>query len=136
MNNPNSRQFVQQIAPNKRTICVDLDGTLLQYDGWKGEEHFDQPLPGSQQFLKKLREKYKVVIYTTRTNCSINRTMGCKEIVDLIDFTLKSYGFEYDEIYKDEDKPLCEYFIDDRAISIPTNPKPNDYVQILNKLLK
>lgn len=49
----------------KKTICVDFDGVLNEYNGYE-EGNLGEPLSGSQDFIKKLREKYKVVILTSR----------------------------------------------------------------------
>lgn len=47
----------------KKTICVDFDGVLNEYNGYE-EGNLGEPLSGSQDFIKKLRGKYKVVILT------------------------------------------------------------------------
>ena len=49
----------------KKTICVDFDGVLNEYDGYE-EEDLGEPLTGSKEFIKELRKKYKVVILTSR----------------------------------------------------------------------
>lgn len=49
----------------KKTICVDFDGVLNEYNGYE-EGNLGEPLSGSQDFIKKLRGKYKVVILTSR----------------------------------------------------------------------
>ena len=38
----------------KKTICIDIDGTLIHYEDWQGENHFGQLLPGSSDAMKKL----------------------------------------------------------------------------------
>lgn len=45
----------------KKTICVDFDGVLNEYDGYE-EGDLGEPLTGSKEFIKELRKKYKVVI--------------------------------------------------------------------------
>lgn len=61
-----------QPKPEKReiprpTICVDLDGVLNLYDGWKGEDHFADVRSGADDFLMSLQTKgYKVVVWTSR----------------------------------------------------------------------
>ena len=48
-------------------VCVDLDGVLNMYDGWKGEGHFAGPRPGAVEFLQELnRQGYDVAIFTSR----------------------------------------------------------------------
>ena len=49
-----------------KTICVDLDGVLAQYGGWKGPDHIGEPMSGAGDFLQKLSQDYLVVIHTTR----------------------------------------------------------------------
>lgn len=49
----------------KKTICVDFDGVLHEYNGYE-EGDFGEPLTGSKEFIKELRKKYKVVILTSR----------------------------------------------------------------------
>lgn len=49
----------------KKTICVDFDGVLNEYDGYE-EGNLGEPLTGSKEFIKELRKKYKVVILTSR----------------------------------------------------------------------
>lgn len=50
----------------KKTICVDFDGVLNEYDGYE-EGDLGEPLTGSKEFIKELRRKYKVVILTSRS---------------------------------------------------------------------
>lgn len=51
----------------KNTICVDFDGTLNTYDGWRGPDSWCPPRPGAIEFLKSLKNRgYSVVIFTTR----------------------------------------------------------------------
>lgn len=49
----------------KEIICVDFDGVLNEYNGYEGN-NLGKPLSGSQDFIKELRRKYKVVILTSR----------------------------------------------------------------------
>jgi len=50
-----------------KTICVDLDGVLAQYSGWKGPDHIGDPMPGAGDFLDWLNEQgYEIVVHSTR----------------------------------------------------------------------
>lgn len=49
----------------KKTICVDFDGVLNEYNGYE-EGNLGELLTGSKEFIKELRKKYKVVILTSR----------------------------------------------------------------------
>lgn len=51
-----------------RTVCVDLNGVLDQYTGWKGslDASMTPPRPGAREFLMSLRQRrVKVVVFTT-----------------------------------------------------------------------
>ena len=51
----------------KRTVCVDFDGCLAEYDGWKGATVLGEPLPGAKEFMEMLHGMgIEVVIYTCR----------------------------------------------------------------------
>lgn len=53
----------------KHHFAIDLDGTLLAYCGWKGEDHFGDPLPGAVEWVKAaLADGHEVTVFTTRTN--------------------------------------------------------------------
>ena len=49
----------------KKTICVDFDGVLNEYNGYE-EGNLGEPLSASKEFIRQLRKKYKVVILTSR----------------------------------------------------------------------
>jgi hypothetical protein len=50
-------------------IGVDLDGTLAQYDGWKGAEHVGDPIPAMLDRVKTwLAEGREVRIFTARVS--------------------------------------------------------------------
>jgi len=51
-----------------KTIAIDLDGVLAQYDGWKGPDHYGDPMPGAVDFLKALIvADMQPVIHTSRS---------------------------------------------------------------------
>lgn len=50
-------------------IGVDLDGTLAQYDTWRGIEHVGEPVPAMLERVKRwLTEGKEVRIFTARVN--------------------------------------------------------------------
>lgn len=50
-------------------IGVDLDGTLAEYDGWKGPEHIGEPIPLMLERVKKwISEDKEVRIFTARVS--------------------------------------------------------------------
>jgi len=114
---------------SKRTVLVALDGTIAQYGGWRGLQTIGDPYPGAKEFLEKLRTKFRVVIYTTRTNVEANRAGVPEEYRhqtpdDVADYLrglviayLNKHKLSYDEVFSGQGKPLAKWIIDDRAVS-------------------
>lgn len=50
----------------KRTILLDLDGVLNQYDGNYNPNYIPPIKKGAKEFIEKLEENYTVKIFTTR----------------------------------------------------------------------
>lgn len=91
----------------KKTICVDFDGVLNEYDGYE-EGDLGEPLTGSKEFIKELRKKYKVVILTIRPKEQVSRW-------------LNNNGFPSMKV-TNRKVPAVAY-IDDRAIQFKGNYK-------------
>lgn len=98
----------------KKTICVDLDGVLADFSkGWQGINHIGDPIPGAVEFVKKLNELGRVVIFTCRCNPLINPERG---LIRRVMVWLNKHGFEYDDVYSGIGKPIASAYIDDRAV--------------------
>lgn len=105
-----------------RSICVDVDGVLAQYDGWNGVHNIGKPIPGAVEFCNNLYEEYNVIIHTTRANVEVNEkeipevpnTEAEKQryLNNLLHEWLQTHGFKYDSI---KPKPMAVGYIDDRA---------------------
>ncbi len=50
----------------KKTILMDLDGVLNDYDGVYDENHIPNIRKGAKEFIKKLYLKYEIKLFTTR----------------------------------------------------------------------
>ncbi len=85
-------------------MCVDLDGVLNAFDGWKGADYFHPPRPGAREFLRALNERgYRVVVLTVRWAPHVEQWLerhGLSEYVSLVT----------------DKKPPAHAYIDDRAI--------------------
>ena len=92
-------------APDHAPIaCVDLNGVLDAYTGWRGADHFDPPRPGSREFLTALRERgFRVVIFTTRFGDDVKAWLDRYALADVVDEVT-------------DRKPAAHVFVDDRAI--------------------
>ena len=101
------------MAAAKRYACVDLDGTIAHYDGWKGEDHFGDPVSGVQEALGRLRaEGWVIIVFTTRLDTA------------RIEGYLKRNSIPYDYVNRNPEvpgddrsgKPFAHVYVDDRAI--------------------
>lgn len=119
----------------KRDICVDLDGVLAQYDGWRGVDHIGDPIPGAREFLAELQVEYNIVIFTTRCNPEVNHG---RESADLlakrVEDWLRKHDMPFDHVYRGVGKPLCAAFIDDNCIRILPQRFNGDYARALEGL--
>lgn len=97
-----------------KSVAVDLDGVLAQYDGRKGVKHIGEPHDGALGFMLALREAgYRIIVHTART-CLANKMDGRSH--GIIEAWLKEHGFKYDEIWTGEGKPIAAAYVDDRAV--------------------
>jgi len=112
----------------KRTVCVDLDGVLAHYDGWKGIEHIGAPIEGALLFMQQLAHTYRVVVLTTRCKEYLNSSTSpagttdpdrrpADQLAAIVRRWLDEHGFPYDEIYVGQGKPFAIAYIDDRAVA-------------------
>lgn len=85
----------------KPIVCVDFDGVLNTYDGWRGEDELFKPRLYAKAFLDLLSEEYYVVIFTTRNH---------DKVVEWLD----KYDMYYDDVT--DIKVGAVAYIDDRAI--------------------
>jgi adenylylsulfate kinase len=93
-----------------RTIAVDFDGVISEYDGWKGAGVLGAPRHDVLQVLLMLQnEGWKIIIHTTR---------GEEEIKGF----LQQNAIPFDEINCNSDyrtggiKPVADVYWDDRAV--------------------
>ena len=104
----------------KKTICIDFDGVIAQYQEWEGKEKFGAPVPGVQNALKVLKkEGFTIIIFTTR------------EVSDKLKEYLKENDITYDHINENPDqpkdsnagKPIADLYVDDRSVCFRGNWK-------------
>jgi hypothetical protein len=85
-------------------VCVDFNGVLDAYTGWKGPAHFDPPRPGARAFLEALRDRgYRIVIFTTRFEDDVRRWARAHGLDELISAVT-------------DRKLPAHVFVDDRAV--------------------
>jgi hypothetical protein len=99
-------------------IGVDLDGTLAQYDHWRGIEHIGCPVPAMFARVKAwLQEGRTVKIFTARAyGPAAERDAAIAYIHMWLDF----YGLPKLEVTNVKDFAMVELW-DDRAVQIEAN---------------
>lgn len=102
----------------RKSVCVDLDGVLAQYDGWKGVDYFGDPIRGAAAFTEALAEIADVVIFTTRCNPEVNKPEAVHLLVNRVRDWLDKHGFMYHHIYDGVGKPIASAYIDNKAIRV------------------
>jgi hypothetical protein len=100
----------------KGWIGVDLDGTLAEYDGWKGTEHIGDPIKPMVDRVKKWIGEGKIVrIFTARVYDDRNGDIS--EII--MKWTEKHIGLRLD-VTCTKDYGMVELW-DDRAVQVIPN---------------
>ena len=114
----------------KRKICVDFDGVIHWYrDGWKGDEIYDEPVPGAFPWLVAMANdpEFGVYIYSSRsqTDDGIAAMRRWFLAHGLDQAVLDSFEFP-------AQKPAAWLTIDDRAVcftgAFPTLQEMADFV--------
>jgi len=100
-------------------VCVDFDGVLAEYDGWKGPDHLGLPREGVEEFLREVSDLgMKVIILTTRHPDAVSKWLYDHDLYLLVDRVTRQ-------------KPPALAYIDDRAICFK-----GDFGAVLWKLLR
>jgi hypothetical protein len=95
----------------EKTFCIDLDDTIC-----RTEDHgygFSQP---KQDMIDKINQLYgaghKIIIRTGRGS-----TSGI-DWTELTKLQLSDWGVKYHQLLFDRNKPRCDFFIDDKNLSL------------------
>lgn len=105
-------------------IGVDPDGTLAEYDGWKGPEHIGKPVEKMAARVREwLAQNKDVRVFTAR----ISSAGGCKktlsEVIRFVDafrrWSVEHFGCEL-PLACEKDYAMVELW-DDRAVQVVQN---------------
>ena len=98
-------------AKRRFTVCVDFDGVIAEYDGWKGHEHFGDPNFGTKDALEMMKGRnWAIIVYTTRGNAEIAEYMAKHDLqYDWINHNPMVQG-------NNPGKPIADVYIDDNAL--------------------
>lgn len=110
---------------SKPILCLDFDGVIHSYtSGWKGADQIpDPPVEGSIEFIIEASKKFKVCIFSSRSNQQGGRSAmqtwlwNAAETRGLLDKWFSELDWPLD-------KPPAMITIDDRAITF-TGVWPN-----------
>jgi len=124
------------VAPRRKPrVCLDLDGVLARYEGWRGPEHIGAPLPGALEFAWSLAGFADIIIFTAR--CSQDPAGEGGQRIDpgrmkirIIDW-LEKFKFPYTDVYVGQGKPRAAAFIDDRAVRCSPQTDENAFEKAL-----
>lgn len=95
-------------------IAIDLDGTILKYDGWKGEESFGEPIPGAVEALQTLKQQgHTIVIHTCR---NVSKAMAEHLRANQIPFDRINVSPVDTRPRHVPHKPPADVYIDDKAL--------------------
>ena len=100
----------------KINIGIDFDGVIHRsskgfYDG----TIYDEPVKGSYEALKKISEKYKIIIFTAKAKPD-RPLIGGKNGVELVSDWLRKYNMLQFVSDITSEKPRAVAYIDDKAI--------------------
>ena len=107
---------------DKKSICIDFDGVIHQYDTWNNGNLNPNAIPGSKKAIDLLKNKYKIIIFTTRASKTYNQEPSSDELIEKMTKWLKDRDIYFDEITSDKKGAVA--YIDDRAIRFENNWKP------------
>lgn len=100
-----------------RQIGIDFDGVIHRCSkGYHDGTIYDDPIEGSLESIKKLSEKFEIIIYTAKARPDRPLVNG-KTGIELVWEWLEIHGFK--NYVKDVTsiKPRAVFYIDDRAIN-------------------
>lgn len=92
-----------------KTGCIDFDGVMNLYTGWKGEDELFEPRPGLRKFLATLKEHgFRLVVHSTRPAHKISDWLTRYDLHSFIDEVT-------------DRKPPAMFYLDDRGITFRGN---------------
>jgi len=113
------------------TVCVDLDGTIAEYYGWKGLDNIGEPIKGAKEFLTEISKFAKIIIHTARI-------CGPKERIEFAEDAIRKWLIKnelpFHSIHLNQGKPIASAYIDDRAVSCEAQISPGDYKTTMWKI--
>lgn len=114
-------------SSGRKVVALDLDGTILQYNGSFVKGELGKPYPGAIDFVNKLLDDgARVIIFTARA----------REEWDDINSYLFSEGVRGPLTVTSEKLREIDVFVDDRALSVNPAAFPGgpNYESVYNRV--
>jgi hypothetical protein len=115
-------------------VAIDFDGVIHSFElGFHDGTIYGTPIPGSIESLRKLSEKYTLVIYTAKAKKDRPLING-KTGTELVWEWLEKYDIANCITSVTAEKPRCICYIDDKAIQfINWDQALNDLTKFTNE---
>lgn len=85
------REFDWKNKDFGKTLICDIDGVILRFDGFKGNDIFDDAIEGAEETLKLLHDKgWYIMLFTSR--------LVTFELINHLDFFGISFLTHFDDI--------------------------------------
>lgn len=102
----------------KKTICVDFDGTIYDYkEGWQGGIIRGNVTPGFFEWYAEASKYFKIVVYSTRSSVEKFRD----EMMNWLTHKANEHGIGLGDIEFSDVKPKAFLTIDDRCVRFDGN---------------
>lgn len=104
------------INEESKTIAIDFDGVIHSFElGFHDGTIYGTPIEGSIESIKKIAEKYTIVIYTAKAKKDrplVNGMTGTELVWEWL------HKYDLAKYVKDvtAEKPRCICYIDDKAV--------------------
>ena len=103
-----------------RNVAVDFDGVIHKSSkGYYDGTIYDEPIEGSRESLKKLSEKYDVVIFTCKSKPD-RGLVNCKTGTELVWEWLRKHDMDKFVTKVTAEKPRAVQYIDDKGYGFTT----------------
>lgn len=104
----------------KRIIAVDMDGTIFDYDHWRGFDHIGKP---KWKTIKAMREEKAKGTYIVINSCRVATVDNeiYPHSLDVMRKQLKKYNVPYDQLWLGTGKVYANEYWDDRAVFVGSN---------------
>jgi hypothetical protein len=122
------------INEESKTIAIDFDGVIHSFElGFHDGTIYGTPIEGSIESIKKIAEKYTIVIYTAKAKKDrplVNGMTGTELVWEWL------HKYDLAKYVKDvtAEKPRCICYIDDKAIQFKNwNQSLTDLTTFINE---